>query len=103
MFVDFGGLRQGANTSYSAADHAYEGARRLGRGGMDETVFGNFAAARAFGQIVTEAQDRHTSLITRHFEALGSIGDKAHTAASTFAEMEERNSLALRAVIDSRD
>jgi hypothetical protein len=31
MFVDFDGLRGGANTSYTAADHAYEGAGRLSR------------------------------------------------------------------------
>ena len=101
MFVDFEGLRQGANTSYTAADHAYEGARRLGRAGADETVFGDFAAARAFGRTVTETQARHVSVITKHYETLGSVGDKAHEAVSTFADMEHGNAAQLRAVTDT--
>lgn len=98
MFVDHDGLRQGANTSYTAADHAYEGSRRLGRAGVEESAFGDFAAARSFGRIVSETQTRHIGLITKHYETLGSIGDKAHLAASKFAEMDERNAAQLEAV-----
>ncbi|WP_163746954.1 DUF2563 family protein [Mycolicibacterium helvum] len=92
------GLRQGANTSYTAADHAYEGARRLDRGGVDDRVFGDFAAAKAFSRAVSETQARHVSLITKHYETLGSVGDKAHEAMSTFADMEGRNAADLQAV-----
>jgi len=98
MFVDLDRLRQGANTSYTAADHAYEGARRLGRGGVDSAVFGDFAAAKAFSRTVTETQARHVSLITKHYETLGLVGDKAHEAAATFSDMEGHNASELRGV-----
>lgn len=91
MHVNTDGLRAGANTSYSAADHAYEGAGTLSRAGVNGSIFGDFAAATSFHRAVSGAHNRHTKLLSDNHEALGRIGDKAHRAASGFADMEDKN------------
>lgn len=95
MFVDFDGLRGGANTSYTAADHAYEGAGRLSRASVGNSIFGDFAEARSFQQAVSNAQSRHATLAEEQYTCLGAVGDKAHVATNGFADMEKKNTAKL--------
>jgi hypothetical protein len=101
MFVNPSGLRDGASASYTAADHAHAGAMSLGRAHVDSSIFGNFAAARSFGEAVSGAHSRHVQLLHSHTEALGGIGDKANQSAAGFDEMETRNAQNLRDVYSS--
>jgi hypothetical protein len=98
MRVDVGGLQSGANTSYTAADHAHEGAATLSRAAAESGIFGDFAAARTFHQAVEAAHTRHVDLIKNHTANLGTIGDKVNKAAAAFAEMDNNNSEQLKAV-----
>ena len=100
MHVNTEGLRSGAGTSFNAADHAYEGAGNLSRAAIASGIFGNFAEADSFHEAVSGAHRRHVSMIESHFEKLGTVGDKAHSAAADFAEMEKLNEARLRAVRD---
>ena len=101
MHVNTDGLRSGASTSFSAADHAYEGASNLGRVGFGSSIFGELAAAKSFHEAVVSAQDRHVRMIDSHSQRLGTIGDKAHQAAADFSDMEAQNKARLDAVDDS--
>ena len=100
MHVNTEGLRSGAGTSYNAADHAYEGAGNLSRAAIASGIFGDFAEADSFYEAVSGAHRRHVSMIESHYDKLGAAGDKAHSAAADFAEMEKRNEARLRAVRD---
>ncbi len=101
MHVNTDGLRGGANTSYNAADHAFEGANSLGRAGIGSSLFGEIPAAKSFHGAVSSAQDRHVEMINSHSERLGTVGDKAHRAAAEFTEMEAQNKARLDAVDDT--
>jgi hypothetical protein len=57
-------------------------------------MFGDFAAADAFH----EAHTHHTTKLRAHQQTLSSVGDKAHTVATAFSEMDERNASKLKAV-----
>ena len=98
MHVNTDGLRSGANKSYTAADHAYEGAGRLSRVSADGGIFGDFPAATSFQQAVDGAHKQHVTTLKAHYEKLGSIADKAHGAAADFDDMERTNEAQLRAV-----
>ena len=100
MHVNTDGLNSGANTSYRAADHAYEGAGALSRAGIPGGIFGGFAEAEAFHTVVSGANGRHIAMIQSHCEKLGTVGDKAQHAAAALTEMEARNEERLRAVGD---
>jgi hypothetical protein len=98
VFVDFDGLRSGANTSYTAADRAADGAARLARAGMATSIFGDFAEAKSFQQALSDAQSRHATLADQQCTSLGAIGDKAHVARSGFMDMEDRHTAQLKDV-----
>lgn len=98
MHVDPDGLRNGANSSLNAAVTALRGAATLSRAVVSPSVFGDFAEARSFHQAVSGARVRHVGLLNKHHENLGDIGDKAHAAAASFAETEERNAAMVRSV-----
>ena len=91
-------MRTGANRSYTAASLADEGAQTLARRHVSSGVFGGFAAAGDFEGILCEAHNQHVTHLRNHERRLGVLGDKAHVAASTFEDMEQRNAEALRAV-----
>ncbi len=101
MHVNTDGLRNGANTSFSAADHAFEGANSLGRVGIGSSIFGDIPAAASFHEAVSGAQARHVTMIDSHSQRLGTVGDKAHQAAADFSDMEAQNKARLDAVDDS--
>jgi len=101
MHVNTEGLRSGANRSYTAADHAYEGTGRLSRAGISSGIFGDFPAAANFEQAVDRAHRDHIAIIKAHCDKLGTVADKAHSAASDFDSMEEQNRDRLKAVGDS--
>ena len=101
MHVNTDGFRSGASTSYSAADHAYEGANSLGRAGIGSSIFGDIPAATSFRDAVSGARNRHVKMIDSHSQRLGTVGDKAHHAAAEFADMEAQNRARLDAVDDS--
>lgn len=91
-------MRTGANRSYTAAGLADEGAQRLARRSVAAGLFGGFAAAGDFEAVMSGAHAQHVARLRNHERRLGVLGDKAHVAATTFVEMEQRNAEALRAV-----
>ena len=101
MHVNTDGLRTGGNTTYTAADHTYEGAGTLSRAGVPAGIFGDFDAAHSFHETVSTAHQKHVTLINNHSDRLSIIGDKAHSAAADFHDMEKRNESVLKAVGDA--
>ncbi|WP_167106813.1 DUF2563 family protein [Mycobacterium sp. DL592] len=99
MQVDVGEMRSGANRAYSAAWLAMEGADRLARGTVAAGIFGDFGAAESFCGALDQAHTAHVQRLRDHENRLGVLGDKAHTTASAFVDMEERNAEALRSVL----
>ena len=99
MEVDVGAMRSGANRSYNAARLAVEGAELLSRASVRPGIFGDFAAAESFHGALSDAHSNHIERLRDHEGRLGVLGDKAHTTASEFIEMEERNAQALRSVL----
>jgi hypothetical protein len=98
MFVNTGTLHTGANDSHRAGEHAHDGANHLSGTSPVSGMFGDFAAADAFHEAVTEAHTHHTTKLRAHQQTLSSVGDKAHTVATAFSEMDERNASKLKAV-----
>ncbi|MGY4710757.1 DUF2563 family protein [Mycolicibacterium sp. CBM1] len=99
MQVDVEEMRSGANRSYNAAWLAMEGADQLSRARVTTGIFGDFAAAEAFHGVLGEAHSNHVQRLRDHDSRLGVLGDKAHTTASAFLDMEDRNAEALRSVL----
>lgn len=99
MQVDVGAMRSGASRSYNAAWLAAEGSDLLSRAAVRAGIFGDFAAAESFHGALSEAHSNHIERLREHKSRLGVLGDKAHTTASGFVEMEERNAEALRSVL----
>lgn len=99
MEVDVGAMRSGANRSYSAAWLAAEGAELLSRTSVRPGIFGDFPAAEAFHSALSQSHSNHIERLQDHESRLGALGDRAHTTASGFVEMEERNTQALRSVL----
>ena len=99
MEVDVGAMRSGANRSYTAARLAAEGADLLSRASVRPGIFGDFAAAESFHGALRQSHSNHIERLRDHEGRLGVLGDKAHTTASEFIEMEERNAQALRSVL----
>jgi hypothetical protein len=97
--VDVDEMRSGANRSYNAAWLAMEGADRLARGTVAAGIFGAFGAAESFCGALDDAHTAHVRRLRDHQSRLGVLGDKAHTTASAFVDMEDRNAEALRAVL----
>lgn len=100
MHVDTAHLRAGANTSYQAADHAYEGSAKLSRASVPTGIFGDFDHADDFHTAVTGAHGRHVEALNSHYEQLGVLGDKAHSAAADFRAMDDHNKSGLDALRD---
>lgn len=98
MEIDVEVMRTGSNRSYTAAGLADEGARALDRGTVSAGIFGGFAAAGDFEDIMSGAHSEHVGRLRNHERRLGVLGDKGHVAATTFVDMEQRNAEALRAV-----
>jgi len=96
--VDVEVMRIGSNRSYTAASLADEGAQALARGTVSAGIFGGFAAAGDFEEIISGAHAEHMDRLGNHERRLGVLGDKGHVAATTFVDMEQRNAEALRAV-----
>ena len=99
MEVDVGAMRSGANRSYNASWLAAEGADLLSRTSVRPGIFGDFAAAESFHGALSQSHSNHVERLRDHESRLGVLGDKAHTTASEFIEMEERNAQALRSVL----
>lgn len=99
MQVEVEEMRYGANRSYSAAWLAMEGADRLSRASVIAGIFGDFAAAESFCGALVEAHSNHIQRLRDHENRMGVLGDKAHTTASAFLDMEHRNAEALRSVL----
>lgn len=99
MEVDVGAMRSGASRSYNAAWLAAEGADLLSRATARAGIFGDFAAAESLHGALSQAHSNHIERLRDHESRLGILGDKAHTTASWFVEMEERNAEALRSVL----
>ncbi len=99
MEVDVGAMRSGANRSYNAAWLAAEGADLLSRASVRAGSFGEFAAAESFHGALSQSHSNHIERLCDYESQLGILGDKAHTTATGFVDMEERNAEALRSVL----
>lgn len=99
MQVDVDEMRSGANRSYNAAWLAMEGADRLAQGSVVAGIFGDFGAAETLCGALADAHTAHVQRLRDQENQLGVLGDKAHTTASAFVAMEERNAEALRSVL----
>jgi hypothetical protein len=98
MDVDAGLLHSGANQSHRASEHAQEAANHLSRRPLMSGMFGEFAAAESFHEVVAMAQAHHAKTLQAHQQTLTTVGTNAHTAATGFTDMEQRNAAQLRAV-----
>lgn len=99
MQVDVEEMRCGAGLSYAAAWLADEAAGVLSRSAVAADMFGAFPAAQKFGKTVERAHRAQVDLLHSHESRLNSVGDKAHTAATAFLNMEQRNAQALHSVL----
>ena len=99
MQVDVEEMRSGANRSYSAAWLADEAAEHLSRMTLAANLFGAFPAARSFGAKLERTHRGQIDLLRRHQARLNTVGDNAHTAATAFEDMEDRNAEALHFVL----
>lgn len=91
-------MRAGADRAYQAAAFATEAAQQLSRGCVRPGIFGSFGAAEGFRTALSAAHSNHQLGLHGQRERLGALGDTAHTTATAFAETEDRNAAALRAV-----
>ncbi|KKC03014.1 DUF2563 family protein [Mycobacterium nebraskense] len=98
MFVDTALLHSGGNESHRAGGHAQEGADQLAGGPLASGMFGDFAAADAFHQVVTAAQTHHVQNLQGHQQTLTDVGAKAHYAAKGFTSMDQHNAGEMQAV-----
>lgn len=98
MFVDTGLLRAGADESQRAGGHARDGADRLSRGPLIAGMFGAFATADAFHNVLSSTQTGHAQRLQAHYQVLSSVADKACLAAAEFTDMDEGGAAALRTV-----
>lgn len=99
MHVDVEEMRCGAGLSYGAARLADEAVGVLSRATVAAGLFGAFPAAQNFGAMVGRAHRAQVDLLRNHESRLNSVGDKAHTAATAFVDMEQRNAQALHPVL----
>lgn len=99
MQVDVEEMRCGASLSYGAAWLADEAASVLSRSTVAAGLFGAFPAARHFGATLQRAHRAQVDLLRSHESQLNSVGDKAHTAAIAFVNMERRNAQALHSAL----
>ncbi|CAN5136586.1 DUF2563 family protein [soil metagenome] len=98
MFVDPAEMRCGANLSYNASSIAKSGNDKFSRKGLPSGIFGTFAEAESFHEALGAAHSGHVERMKDHETCLGALGDKVHQAASAFAEMDDHNAEAVRAV-----
>lgn len=98
MFVDPAEMRCGANLSYNASSIAQSGKDKFSRTGLPSGIFGTFAEAEDFHDALNEAHTGHVERMKDHETRLGELGDKAHKAASAFADMDHHNAEIVRAV-----
>lgn len=98
MFVDTGTLHVGANDSHRAGSHADDGANHLARTSPVAAMFGDFEAAHTFHEAITQAHALHSAKLRSHQQTLSDVGDKVHTVATAFTQMDERNASKLKVV-----
>jgi hypothetical protein len=98
MHVDTGLLHSGGDESRRAGSHADDGANHLTRTSPAAGMFGDFDAAETFHEAIAQAHTQHATTLRAHGETLNSVGDKAHTAATAFTEMDKHNAAELKAV-----
>lgn len=91
-----GELRAAADRTYQAAGFANDAAQRLSASPVQAGIFGAFDAAESFHRALSGAHSNHELALRRQTVGLGGLGDAAHTVASAFTGMEDRNAAALR-------
>lgn len=96
MFVDTAKLHSGADTSYSASEHAHAGANHLAGSLPVPGMFGDFPDADDFHEALSNAHTHHVRSLQGHQERLNDVGVKAHSAASAFTAMDDHNASELR-------
>jgi len=99
MRVDVEEMRCGASLTYGAAWLADEAAEQLSKVTVHADAFGAFPCAQSFSTVVERSHRAQVELLREHETRLNTVGDKAHTAAAAFVNMEERNAQALRSAL----
>jgi hypothetical protein len=98
MFVDPAEMRCGANLSYNASSIVKSSKDKFSRTGLPSGIFGTFTEADHFHEALGVAHSDHVERMKDHETRLGALGDKAHKAASAFADMDHHNAEIVRAV-----
>jgi hypothetical protein len=101
MWVEPDVLKDGADVSRNAGKIALSGADALEQAPIPAAMFGDFDAAHAFHSKLTAGHQSHVRAMRGNHRTLTDVGDKAHTAATSFEETEAHNRTAIANVPDA--
>jgi hypothetical protein len=101
MWVEPDLLVDGATVSRNAGKMARSGADALEQASIPAGMFGDFDAAHAFHSRLTAGHRSHVQAMRGSHDALTDVGDKAHAAATSFADTEAKNRTNVTNVADA--
>jgi hypothetical protein len=98
MYVNTDGLHSGAAHSHSAGQHAQNSSQHLSGAQLGAGMFGDFAAADSFHDVMSAAHAHHIAAADAHHKILTTVGVKARGIANAFTATEKDNVQELRGV-----
>jgi hypothetical protein len=101
MWVEPELLSSGGQVARNAGDRVLNGAAALAAAPIGTSIFGDFAAARAFQQRLGELQIGQVTEMRNSHHTLTDVGTKAKTSSVSFSETETANRSTLDAVSDA--
>jgi hypothetical protein len=101
MWVEPDVLKDGADVSRNAGKMAQSGADALAQASIPVGLFGDFDAAHTFHSKLTAGHESHVRAMRGNHRTLTDVGDKAHSAATSFANTETQNRAAIDNVPDA--
>lgn len=91
MWVEPELLHSGGTVSRNAGEHLLGGALALSAAPIAASMFGDFDAAKAFHQRLSQHHIGQVTEMRNNHRRLDDVGTKAKSAAISFAETERRN------------
>jgi Protein of unknown function (DUF2563) len=101
MWVEPDVLKDGADVSHNAGKIALSGADALSHASIPAGMFGDFEAAHSFHSKLTAGHQSYVQAMRANHQTLTDVGDKAHTAATSFEDTEAQNRTAVDNVTDA--
>ncbi|GFG52710.1 hypothetical protein CQY20_01655 [Mycolicibacterium agri] len=101
MWVEPELLSSGGQVARNAGDRVLNGAAALASTPVGTSIFGDFAAARAFQMRLGELQIGQVTEMRNSHHMLTDVGTKAKTSSVSFSETEAANRSTLDAVSDA--